>query len=111
MCFPLSLVVLHISDFFPPLVFVHCPHSCLLQHTWLLLVVAVVGGGGGGGGGCCRLGLFCELTAAAFVNDVAVLLSLNQRAEAKKPKAKNPRSHRSQKPKSHKATEATKAKS
>ena len=50
--------------FFPALVFVHCPHSFLLQRIWLVLVllvvvvVVVVGGGGGaagagGGGGCC----------------------------------------------------------
>ena len=97
--FHLSLVVLHIPDFLflPPLVFVHCPHSFLLQHIWLLLVlvvvvvgvvvvVVVVGGGGGGGGGCCCcLGLFCELTGSVFVNDVAVLLSLNQRAAGGQP--------------------------
>ena len=43
--------------FFPALVFIHCPHSFLLQLIWLVLllvvVVVVVGGGGGGGGGCC----------------------------------------------------------
>ena len=50
-CFPLSLVVFHIPEFlfFPPSVFVHCPHSFLLQHMvaagcccwwwwWLLLL-------------------------------------------------------------------------
>ena len=37
--------------FFPALVFVHCPHSFLLQICLVLVVVVV--GGGGGGGGCC----------------------------------------------------------
>ena len=42
--------------FFPALVFVHCPHSFLLQLMWLVLVVVVVVGGGGGG--CCCFGAF-----------------------------------------------------
>ena len=62
--FPVSLVFLHLPVyyvFFPALVFVHCPHSFLLQLICLVLVVVVVvggGGGGGGGGGCCCFGTF-----------------------------------------------------
>ena len=62
--FPVSLVFFTspcILWFFPALVFVHCPHSFLLQLICLVLVVVVVvggGGGGGGGGGCCCFGTF-----------------------------------------------------
>ena len=70
---PFSLVVLPVPEFlfFPPLVFVRCPHFFLLQHILLLLLVV-------GGGCCCCLGLFCELTATVLVNDVAVLLTLDE---------------------------------
>ena len=56
--FPVSLVFYGfltsscILWFFPALVFVHCPHSFLLQLMWLVLVVVV------GGGGCCCFGAF-----------------------------------------------------
>ena len=54
--FPVSLVVLHLPVycvFFRALVFVHCPHSFLLQLIGLALVVVAVVVGGGGGGCCC----------------------------------------------------------
>ena len=59
-CFIACLTSSCILWFFLALVFVHCPHSFLLQLIWLVLVVVVVVvvGGGGGGGGCCCFGTF-----------------------------------------------------
>ena len=49
-----SYIFLYIMVFSCIGIFVHCPHSFLLQLMWLVLVVVVVGGGGG----CCCFGAF-----------------------------------------------------
>ena len=81
--FPCFIGCLTSSWIFPPVAFVHCLHTFLLQHIWhgccllLLLVVDVVA--------VLVCSVSWRLTATVLVNDVAALLSLNEVAAGGQP--------------------------